>query len=75
MRKLPETAPAIHRNYLARKFVVERSPCLLRAVEAEMCLEQTINRSQKSTAEIIGCTRKKTICCSMGNRLPRDVSR
>ena len=63
MRKLPEIAPEVHRNFSAGKFVVKRSPGLLRAVGADMCLEQTINRSQKSTmmsmAGIIGSTRRK----------------
>ena len=75
MRKLPEAALELHRNFLAGKFVVKRSPGLFRAVGDDMCLEQTITRSQKSTAGIIGSTNwEKTICCSMGNHLPRDVS-
>ena len=36
--------------------MVKQSPGLFRAVGADMCLEQTINRSQKSTAGIIGST-------------------
>ena len=59
MRKLPKAVPELHCNFLAGKFVVKRSPGLFRAAGADMCLEQTINRSQKSMAGIIGSTRRK----------------
>jgi hypothetical protein len=59
MRRLPETAPAVHQSFLAGKFVVKRTPGLFNAIGADMCLEQTINRSQKSTSGIIGNTKKK----------------
>ena len=62
MRKLPKAVPELHCNFLAGKFV-KRSPGLFRVVGADMCLELTINRSQKSTmmsmAGIIGSTRRK----------------
>ena len=38
---------------------VKRIPGFFRAVGADMCLEQTINRLQKSDAGIIGNSRKK----------------
>ena len=59
MRKLPETAPEVHRNFLAGKFVVKRSPGLFSAVGTDTCLEQTIDRSQKSTAGIIVSSKRK----------------
>ena len=59
MRQLPETTPELHRNFLAGKFVVKQNPGLFRAVGADICLEQTIDRSQKATAGIIGSIRRK----------------
>ena len=59
MRKLPEIAPIIHQQFMAGKFVVKRTSGPFKAVAADMCLEQTINRSQKSTSGIIGSTKKK----------------
>ena len=59
MRKLPDTAPESHTELLAGKFVVKRNPVSFSAVGADMCLEQTINRSQKSSSGIIGSTHKK----------------
>ena len=56
MRKLPED---VHKSFLAGKFVVKRTDGPFSAVGADMCLEQTINRSQKSTGGIIGNTKKK----------------
>jgi len=39
--------------------VVTRSPVPFSAVASDMCLEQTINRSSKSSGGIIGNTRRK----------------
>ena len=39
--------------------MVKRTPKQFKAVAADQSLEQTINRSQKSSGGIIGSTRKK----------------
>ena len=61
MHKLPDTAPApdVYRAFIAGKFVAKRTHGKFNAVGADMALEQTINRSQKSASGIIGNTRKK----------------
>ena len=59
MRKLPVTAPEIHQNYKAGKFVVKCTPGHFNSVGMDMALEQTINKSQKSSSGIIGNTKKK----------------
>lgn len=59
MRKLPSTAPEIHQRLMQGSFVVKRTAGRFKAVGVDMSLEQTINRSQKNTAGIIGSTRKK----------------
>ena len=59
MLHLPETAPRIYQAFLQCQFVVKRTPGKFKAVAADQSLEQTINRSQKSSGGIIGCTRKK----------------
>ena len=59
MHKLPETAPEVYKAFTAGKFVIKRTPGKFKAVGADMALEQTINRSQKSTGGIIGSTRRK----------------
>ena len=61
MHELPDTAPEIYHAFQEGKFVVERTPGNFKSVGADMALEQTINRSQKSTSGIIGSTKKKTI--------------
>jgi hypothetical protein len=59
MKKLPDTAPLIHDNFMAGRFVVKRSSTPFSAVAADMCLEQTINRSSKTSGGIIGNTKRK----------------
>ena len=59
MHKLPQTAPDIHKAFKEGKFVIKRTPGNFRATGADMALEQTINRSKKSTSGIIGSTKKK----------------
>ena len=59
MLHLPETAPRIYQAFLQGQFVVKRTPGKFKAVAADQSLEQTINRSQKSSGGIIGCARKK----------------
>ena len=41
------------------KFAVKRTPGCFKAVGADMALEQTINRAQKSVSGIIGSSKKK----------------
>ena len=59
IRKLPQDAPSVFENFKAGKFVVKRTEGQFTAVGADMCLEQTINRSQKSAGGIIGSTKRK----------------
>lgn len=59
MRKLSEDAPEIYENFKAGKFVVKRTEGRFNSVGADMCLEQTINRSQKSASGIICSTKTK----------------
>ena len=59
MCRLPETHPYIHDMFMAGKFVVKRQGGPFSAVAADMALEQTINKSSKSSGGIIGSTKKK----------------
>ena len=59
MRRVPATAPEVYQQFMAGQFPVKRKPGQFKAVAADMCLEQTINRSQKSPGGIIGSTKKK----------------
>ena len=59
MRMLPKTAPEIHEMFMKGKHVVKRHQNKFTAVSADMALEQTINRSQKSSSGIIGHTKQK----------------
>ena len=59
MHRLPNTAPTVHQAFMEGKFVVRRTEGRFKAVGADMDLEQTINRSQKSPAGIIGSLRRK----------------
>ena len=59
MRKLAQDAPSVFENFKAGKFMVKRTEGQFTAVGADMCLEQTINRSQKSAGGIIGSTKRK----------------
>ena len=53
MRQLPKVAPVVYENFMARRFAVKRTNGKFSAVGANMCLEQTINRSQKKAGGII----------------------
>lgn len=59
MIKLPQTAPDIYEKFLKGGFVIKRSQRCFSAVGVDMALEQTINRSKKSSSGIIGNTKKK----------------
>ena len=57
IRKLAQDAPSVFENFKAGKFVLKRTEGQFTA--ADTCLEQTINRSQKSAGGIIGSTKTK----------------
>ena len=59
MRQLPLNAPFVYQNFKAGKFSVKRTEGKFVAIGPDMCLEQTINCSQKSSSGIIGSTKKK----------------
>ena len=59
MHKLPDTAPDVYQGFMAGKFVVKRTHGKFNALGADMALEQTIMRSQKSASGIIDNTRQK----------------
>ena len=59
MYRLPNTSPATHRAFRKGKLAINRTPGLFNAVGADMAMEQTINKSQKSSSGIIGNSRKK----------------
>ena len=59
MRKLPEDAPTVYENFKAGKFVVKRTQGKFNSVGGDVCLEQTITRSQKSAGGITGSTKRK----------------
>lgn len=59
MRKLLDEHPDIYKEFLLGKFVVKTDSCRSTAVSPDMKLEQTIQRSKKSTGGIIGQTHKE----------------
>ena len=59
MRRLPEIAPEVHSEFMEGRFAVKRTMGRFKAVGADLVLEQTINRAQKSASGIIGSSRKK----------------
>ncbi len=59
MQNLSITHPDVYDHFLSGKFSVKRTPGKFKAVGADQCLEQTINRSKKSNSGIIGRTKKK----------------
>jgi hypothetical protein len=66
MHKLPVNAPGVYQVFSDGKFVVMRTQGMFNALCADMVLEQTINRSQKSACGIIGNTRKKNLVAMLG---------
>ena len=58
MRRLPDDHPEIYEKFKAGNFVVNESKKAFSAVSPDMKLEQTIQRSQKSSSGIIGQTRQ-----------------
>jgi len=61
MKMLPKTSPEVFNSFMQGKFVVKRSAVPFSAVASDLCLEQTINRSSKSSGGIIGSTRRNII--------------
>ena len=59
MKMLPKIAPEVHKQFLEGQFVVKRTHGKFNSVAADQSLEQTINKSQKSSGGIIGSSRKK----------------
>lgn len=59
MRRLPKTAPEVHEMFMKGKHVVKRYDHTFSDVAADMALEQTINRPQKSSSGIVGRTKQK----------------
>ena len=57
MRKVDQEHADIHAEFLAGRFVVQTSVGTFKAVSPDMKLEQTINRSQKSSGGILGQTK------------------
>ena len=57
--KLPDTKPELYEKFLSGQFTVNRSSIPFTSVGTDQALEQTINRSQKSSSGTIGFTQKK----------------
>ena len=54
MKKLPETHPAIQREFEAGHFSVRRQPGRFNKIPSDQAIEQTINREQKCAGGIVG---------------------
>ena len=59
MKQLPTTHPYIHKAFISGRFGVKRSARHWSSVGADMCREQTINRTQKGPGGVIGSTKRK----------------
>ena len=57
MRKLPTEHPEIYEEFVNGQFVVQMHPGSFKTTSPGMKLEQTINRSQKSSGGIVGQTK------------------
>ena len=57
-RKLPQDYPEIYKEFIKGKFAVKTNKGSFNAVSLNMKLEQTIQRSKKSTSGIIGQSRQ-----------------
>ena len=53
MRRLPVTAPEVHRAFMMGQFVVKRAISKFNAVGLDLALEQSIQRSKKTPREVI----------------------
>ena len=54
MRRLPLTAPEVHRTFMVGPFVVKRAIGEFNAVGLDLALEQSIKRSKKSPGGVTG---------------------
>ena len=59
METLEETAEEVYLQFMNGRFTLKRSQVPFTSVATDQALEQTINRSSKSTAGVIGITKKK----------------
>lgn len=59
MLMLPTQAPEVYEKFLEGRFAVKQSNTPFTSVGTDQRLEQTINKSQKSSGGIIGMTREK----------------
>ena len=56
MRRLPVTAPEVHRAFMMGQFVVKRAISEFNAVGLDLALEQSIQRPKKTPGGVIGKT-------------------
>ena len=61
MRKLPQDYPEIYKEFMKGKFAVKTKKGRFNAVSPDIKLEQTIQRSKKSTSGIIGQSRQSIL--------------
>ncbi|OXU17174.1 hypothetical protein TSAR_006414 [Trichomalopsis sarcophagae] len=61
MLLLEKNAPEVFEQFVKGRFTVKKSMISSSFVGTDQALEQSTNRVSKSTAGIIGCTRKKEI--------------
>ena len=59
MQGLKESAPDVFAAFMEGKFSVKRNVGHFNSVGADMCLEQTINRSSKGKGGVVGETKRK----------------
>ena len=58
MRRLPLTAPEVHRTFMVGPFVVKRAIGEFNAVGLDLALEQSIKRSKQSPGGVTGKTQE-----------------
>ena len=58
MRRLPVTAPEVHRTFMVGPFAVQRAIGEFNAVGLDLALEQSIQRSKKSPRGVTGKTQE-----------------
>ena len=60
---LEKNAPEVYAQFLNGRFTVKQSDTSNTSVSMDEALEQTINRTSKSNAGVIGITKKRVCCC------------
>ena len=73
LQRQDQKHPDIHTKFLAGRFIVQTSVGTFKAVSPDMKLEQTVNRSQKSSDGIVGQTKTEP-CFRMGTSVSSDPS-